>query len=491
MTAPARAGATNRNGDVRVCYASESTSRTLVQGGICMAQRRTPAEDHSGAIRLSLDEARGLMLAAQGLLDPPEPAPDLARVQATIERLGVVQVDTISVVERSQYLVLWSRLGAYDATLLDTLLYPRRAIFEYWSHAASLVPMSDYPYYRRRMLGIAREMWANNREWMAEHPETLEQTLALMRQRGPLASADFERPDNGRRAEAWDWYGVKDSRRALQILWTLGDLMVHSRRAGQKVYDLRERVLAEVYGAAVPDDATLPTADEYVAHFTRRTIAALGVVTPHWLWDYFRLSLDEGSGSRRRAAEAALEQAMAAGLVLPAEIEGVSGQAYLDVERLPDLERLRAGYGPTRTTLLSPFDSLIWDRARTRALWNYEVCFEAYVVPAKRRYGYYCLAILHRGRLVGRLDPKMDRATGRLLVRAIYLEAGVRADAALLDGVAAALHHLARFLGADEILVERSEPAALAAKLRSRLLGKMRVGTTRAPAVAGRSGQRR
>ncbi|HEV7129322.1 MAG TPA: crosslink repair DNA glycosylase YcaQ family protein [Ktedonobacterales bacterium] len=432
-----------------------------------MSQQRAPE-------RLSLAEARGLMLAAQGLLDPPEPEPDRARVQATIERLGVLQVDTISVVERTQYLVLWSRLGAYDPALLDALLHPHRATFEYWSHAASIVPMVDYPFYRRRMLGIMDEMWAGNRAWLSENPAMLAQTLAHVRERGPLASADFERPDDGRRAEAWDWYGVKESRRALQILWTLGDLMIHSRRAGQKVYDLRERVLADVYGAALPDDADLPPADAYLAHFTRRTISALGVIAPAWLWDYFRLAPAGANGSRRQAAAAALEHAAAEGLVVPVVVEGVAGPLYLDVARLPDLERLRAGYAPTRTTLLSPFDSLIWDRARTRVLWNYEVCFEAYVVPEKRRFGYYCLAILHQGRLVGRLDPKMDRAAGRLLVRAIYLEPGVVADAALLDGVTAALRDLARFLGAQEILVEHGEPATLAARLRARLAGRAR-----------------
>jgi hypothetical protein len=164
-----------------------------------------------------------------------------------------------------------------------------------------------------------------------------------------------------------------------------------------------------------------------------------------------------------------LDDLARAGVVAPATVEGLRGPAFVDPARGADLTRLRAGLAPARTTLLSPFDSLIWDRARARALFGYEVCFEAYVVPAKRRWGYYCLAILHRGRLVGRLDPKFERGARRLLVRAAFLEPGVVLDAVLLDGLAGALRDLARFLGAETVAVERSDPAALAPALAERL----------------------
>lgn len=425
-------------------------------------------------IHLTLDEARGLMLAAQGLLDPPPSAPTLADARAMVERLGVLQVDTISVVERSQYLVLWSRLGAYDRTYLDALVHPERAIFEYWSHAASLVPMSDYPYYRPRMLNAAVGMWGGDREWLAANAEVLRQTLDAVRVRGPLTSADFERPDDGRRAEAWDWYGLKESRRALQILWLQGELMVHSRRGGQKVYDLRERLLAEVLDGQVPADDALPDEDARTRHFIGRNIRALGVLTPSWLWDYFRITPRPAITPNKHTARGALDAAVAVGMLLPAVIEGIGAPAYLDPTRLPDLERLRAGLRPGRTTLLTPFDSLIWHRTRTRALFGYEVVFEAYVLPAKRRYGYYCLAILHQGRLVGRLDPRTDRAARRLEVRAAYLEPGVVLDEALLDGLAGALEDLARFVGAERVAIERAEPTALARGLRTRLRRRIR-----------------
>ncbi len=411
------------------------------------------------------------MLAAQGLLEaPPSATPGLDDVRAVIERLGVVQVDTISVAQRSQYLVLWSRLGPYDANLLDALLSPQRGIFEYLSHAASILPMADYRYYRANMLRYTQHLYPyDHHEWLQRHPDTLRRTLETIRERGPLASAEFERPNDGRRAEAWDWYGLKESRRALEILWTTGDLMVHSRRGGQKVYDLRERVLTEAFGR-VPSDQRLPSSAERQRYLIRRTIQALGILTPSWLWDYFRLGLLEGERRNKRAAAAErLEELVAKRVLIPATVEGLDEPAYVARERLRDLERLRGGGGPTRTTLLSPFDNLIWDRARARALFGYEVCFEAYVVPEKRRYGYYCLAILHQGRLVGRLDPKFDRAEGALRVRALHLEPGVMGDAALLDGLAGALGQLARHLGAATVAIERAEAPGLAEALRERV----------------------
>ncbi|HEX9037411.1 MAG TPA: crosslink repair DNA glycosylase YcaQ family protein [Ktedonobacterales bacterium] len=449
------------------------------------AAQGTARAAHAPELALTLDEACGVMLAAQRLdapgdWFPPGNAATADDLAALIETLGVVQIDTISVAARSQYLVLWARLGAYQRHLLDQLLHPNRAIFEYWSHAASILPMADYRWYRQDMLAATeRHMWEGVRDWMERNPTIIAQTLERIRAQGPMASADFERPDDGRRAEAWDWFGVKESRRALDVLWTNGDIMVHSRRAGQKVYDTRERVLAEAFaalGEPAPDDDALPDAQARLDYFAHRTVRALGVVTPSWLWDYFRLreydmlAHPEARGSGRNARATGMLEAMArAGTLVPAAIEGIPEPAWVAVESLDALQRLRAGATPGRTTLLSPFDSLIWHRARAQALFNYEVAFEAYIVPEKRRYGYYCLAILHRGRLVGRLDPKMDRKEHRLIARALYLEPGVKPSADLLDGIASALRDLAAFLGATTIAVEKTEPVTALKGLRKRL----------------------
>jgi len=329
-------------------------------------------------LRLSIEEARGLMLAAQGLLDPPpqSPAPGLDDVRAMVERLGVLQIDTISVVERAQYLALWSRLGPYDRDLLDRLLYPERAVFEYWGHAASIAPMADYRYYRPKMLRYHEHMWAGNRQWLEENPTAPRDTLAAIRERGPLASSDFERPPDKARTGPWDWFGPKDSRRALEILWTMGDLMIHSRRAGQKVYDVRERVLAEAFGAEVPRDDELPTPEDVTRYFARHTVQALGVVTPSWLWDYFRLSpSSEEAKSKRVAALAMLNRLREEGVVAQAAVEGLTEPAFVARAALPVLARLRGGVEPERTTLLSPFDSLIWDRARAQVLFGWSAAW--------------------------------------------------------------------------------------------------------------------
>jgi uncharacterized protein YcaQ len=259
------------------------------------------------------------------------------------------------------------------------------------------------------------------------------------------------------------------------VLWTLGDLMVHSRRGAQKVYALREHVEREMAELGLNGhlNGHIAQDEERIAYFTRRTLEALGVVPPSWLFDYFRFvwsrSLTRGGNSEARRL---LEAQVTAGHAVRVEIEGVGEPAYLSTARLPDLERLRAGMRPQRTTLLSPFDNLIWDRSRARArvLFGFEVLLETYVVPEKRRYGYYTLAILHQGRLVGRLDPKMDRDTRTLIIRALFLEPDEKVDAALVDGIAGTLRDLARFLGAKTITVERSEPAKLAERVQRKVL---------------------
>jgi uncharacterized protein YcaQ len=414
-----------------------------------------------------MDEARALALAGQGLLDPPSGTPAAATVLETINRIGVLQVDTITVVERSQYLVLWSRLGAYDPGLLDGLIYPQRALFECMAPVALIAPMARYRYYRPAMLRAAEEMWAGNRTWLQANPEAVRDTLEAVRARGPLASADFERPAGTERTGPWDWHGPKPSRRALEILWWMGELMVHSRRAGQKVYDLRERVLAEAFAGNVPDDDDLPSEEERVRFFAAQSVEALGVILPSWLWGYHAVA--PRRANRRMEAQRMLETLRGEGQVVAAHVDGLVEPAYVATSLLPVLERLRAGSAPPRTTLLSPFDSLIWDRARTRSLFHFDVCFEAYVPPAKRKYGYYCLPILHQGRLVGRIDPKMDRAAKQLLVRAVYLEPEVTPDAALIDGLSQALRDLARFLGGTSIQIGGAGHPALASALAERV----------------------
>jgi uncharacterized protein YcaQ len=290
-----------------------------------------------------------------------------------------------------------------------------------------------------------------------------------------MASADFESPRDRQPTAPWEWYGPKESRRALHTLWTTGHLMISSRRGTQKVYDLRERVLAEateVFDGSLPSDEMLPSLQQQALYFIERTVRALGIVTPSWLWDYFRVrpqlqvaAVGGRATTARTAARLVLETMVERGLALPVTISGVDEVAYLATERLPDVARQRAGEAPLRTTLLSPFDNLIWHRPRALDLFRYEVCFEAYVVPEKRRYGYYCLAILHHGRIVGRVDTKAVRSRRLLLAHAIFLEPGVQPNGTLAREIAGALSELAGFLKLERVQVERCEPASLGIRL--------------------------
>lgn len=408
---------------------------------------------------LSLHGARGLALAAQRLLAPPAAAPTKDALPPLIEQLGCLQIDTISVVARTQYLVPWSRLGRYDPAWLDQLLYPDRAIFEYWAHAASLLPTSAYRYYRPDMLAWETTGWGANRRWAEEHADLLRHVLDTISQAGALSSSAFEGPREGGSGPWGSWYG-KESRRALEILWSMGQLMVDRRRGGQKLYDLRERV------APQPDES-VPSPEERDRFFALRSARALGVATPSWLPDYLRRRWT------RRQARHLLEGLAAEGLLDEVALEGHADPAFVPRELIPLATNLEAGLvAATRTTLLSPFDNLIWDRGRTRALFGYDYRLEAYTPAAQRRYGYYSLTILHRGVLVGRLDPKMERKERRLLVRSLHLEPLVSADAALVADLAASLADLATFLGAQHIELAPSPAQAwaeLAVEARSHL----------------------
>lgn len=404
-------------------------------------------------MKLSLGAARHLLLAAQGLLRRPDRAAQSAEVQkadvhAAIRRMGALQIDTISVVARSHELVLWSRLGAYDPRRLYELL-AEGAIFEYWSHAACFLPREDFGLYRRLMTD-GRDRW---RAWMAEHPELVERVLARVRDGEPVRSAEFERTD-GRSAGWWDW---KPEKQALEQLYNSGVLMVCRRDANfHRYYDLRQRVFPDW------DDARTPPAEAARRALIVKAVRALGVATPRWVPDYFKLA-SKGTAS-------ILEALADEGVLSRAEIEGIAGPAYIYADSLPAAASAAGGEGPPQlTTLLSPFDPLVWDRARALALFGFTYRIETYTPAAARRYGYFSLPILHRGALVGRLDPKAYRKEGRFVVRAVHLEPDVPVADDLVVGLAGALAECAVWHGTPEVLIQESSPPILARALAEQL----------------------
>ncbi|MGH3145336.1 MAG: winged helix-turn-helix domain-containing protein, partial [Rubrobacter sp.] len=405
-------------------------------------------------MRFSLDDARALLLAAQGLnprLDLPAQKND---VLGAVRRMRVLQIDSISVVARSPYLVLWSRLGPYEQRWLDELL-AEGALFEYWSHAACFLPIEDYGLYRRGMI----EGGEKTRTWMQAHPEEIEHVLARVRENGPVRSAEFQRTD-GKAGGWWEW---KPEKRALEHLFAAGELMISRRDPNfHRVYDLRERVLER----ALPgwEDGLAPTEPEVRRAFALKAVRALGVALARWVPDYFR--------TPRKGIAGLLEELADEGSLLRAGIEGFDEPAYVHPDNAGLAEAvLSGGIEPSATTLLSPFDPVVWDRARALELFGFEYRIEVYTPAARRRYGYYSLSILHHGALVGRLDAKAHRKDGLFEVRALHLEPGMPVDEDLIAGLAGALRECACWHGTPEVLVSRSSPPVLTELLRAAVLG--------------------
>lgn len=398
---------------------------------------------------LSQVAVRGLMVAALGLQQrPPSRAPATkADLLQMIQRLHGVQIDTIHVVARSPYLVLWSRLSAYPQRWLDELL-AEGALFEYWARAASFLPIEEYPLYRRLMLN--RLTWHENRwrPWMREHAELVNQLLAHIREHGPARSAEFARA-GGPQGGWWNW---TDEKTALDGLWMRGDLMVAHRQQFQRVYDLRERVLPEW------DDAQTPELEAVYDTFALNTVKALGVTKAAWVADYFGLS--------KKVAQQAIERLAQRGQLHTVQVEGWEAPGYFHPDHREAIEAAANGQIPvSRTTLLSPFDPLLWDRTRAQELFNFAYRIECYTPAPKRIYGYFTLPILHNNALIGRLDPKAHRKEGVFEVKALHLEPDVVVDDTLVAEVRSALRACAAWHETPRVIVRPATEPGLAERL--------------------------
>jgi uncharacterized protein len=282
---------------------------------------------------LSLDAVRGLMIAAQGLHDRRQPRPTKEAVRSIIRQMHILQIDTINVIARSPYLVLWSRLGNYDSRWLDDLL-SEGALFEYWSHAACFLPIEDYPLYRH-----LHAEWLGGRahKWIDEHSSVARTVLDHIRANGEARSSDFERTD-GQKTGWWNW---KDEKIALEYLFYAGELMVRKRHNFQRIYDLRERVLADE--AELPDISPAEAQDQFILN----TIQALGVTKADWIPDYFRLSKTD--------AKAAFKRLEKQERLMPVEVEGWNVPGYIHPENRKQVEAAAKGRIPrSKTTFGNP-----------------------------------------------------------------------------------------------------------------------------------------
>ncbi len=391
---------------------------------------------------LPLFAARTLHLAAQGLLTPPRRKAVKADVLDAIRRMAQLQIDTIHVVARSPYLVLFSRLGAYPPQWLDEHLAEGR-LFEYWSHEACFVPIEDYGLLRHRMLDPGAMGWKYAKAWHDAHRDEIAQLLEQIRANGPVRSADFAR-EAGKRNGWWDW---KPEKRHLEVLFSIGALMVAERRNFHRVYDLTERVLP-----GWRDARDLPPAEVAQRELLRRTCRALGVVRADWVADYFRLP--------RRSYAAELHALADAGELIPVRVDGWKQDTFVDHASAPLMEAAASGkLASTVTTLLSPFDPVVWDRRRAAALFGFDYAIECYTPAAKRQYGYFVLPILSRGKLIGRADAKAHRASGVFELKALHLEAGVRVSARLAADLQRAFQRCADWHGTPQVRVTSAPPA--------------------------------
>ncbi|WP_248803455.1 winged helix-turn-helix domain-containing protein [Pseudomonas sp. MWU13-2100] len=383
-------------------------------------------------LSFSLKQARRLALAAQGFQGRRASASiKPVQVNRLIERLGVVQIDSVNALVRSHYLPLFSRLGNYAPDLLDQAAWSqgrRRTLFEYWGHEASLLPMSLYPLMRWRMQRASRGegIYQQMARFGREQQVTIRRVLALVEERGALGAGSL----SSREEKAGPWWDWSAEKHALEWLFAAGEVTVAGRRGFERLYDLPERVIPSAVLAQ-------PLIDEAEAQrgLLRQAAAALGVATEKDLRDYFRL---DPADSRARLAEL-----VEAGELQVGEVQGWRQPVYC----LPDAKVARR---VEASALLSPFDSLIWERSRTERLFDFRYRLEIYTPQHKRVYGYYVLPFLHNERIAARVDLRAERALGRLAVHAVH-EEEQGLDEAGMAALAVNLRQLADWLGLADI----------------------------------------
>ncbi|MCF6733572.1 winged helix-turn-helix domain-containing protein [Blastococcus sp. KM273129] len=381
--------------------------------------------------RLPAALARRIALAAQGFAEPrPATAVGTRQLRRLTERLAVVQIDSVNVLSRSHYLPAFSRLGPYPREVLDALANRRHDLFEYWAHEASFLPVRLHPFLRWRMAAVQQEAWGSMTRVHRERPEYVASLLDRVRRDGPLRAGELQEQRPNRPGSMWNWHAGKA---ALEYLFFTGELTASCRTAGfERVYDLPERVLpADVL------EAPTPPRPDAVRELVRTAARALGVATEADLRDYFRLTPAD--------ARTAIAELSDAGELLPVEVVGWGRPAWLDPgARRPRWIRARA--------LLSPFDSLVWERPRVERIFGFRYRLEIYTPEHQRVHGYYVLPFLLGDRLVGRVDLKADRKAGVLRVQAAHAEDGVDRSAVAAE-LAAELRLMAGWMGLDHVAV--------------------------------------
>ncbi len=398
--------------------------------------RTRPGPRAGSTATLTQAQARRIALAAQGFLDPPHAPPTMRTLARTLTRTGVLQVDSVNVLQRAHYMPLYSRMGPYDVDLLRRAseVRPRRMV-EYFAHVQAFMPVELWPIMRHRMAHYrdGRSKW-----WGTVFgDELIESLLAEIADRGASTARDL---DDGlpREKKNWGW-NWSTTRQALDYMYMVGDVAIAGRNSQFEIrYDLPERVVPAQYL-----EAPTPSEHDAVKELVRRAARSHGVGTLKDLADYYRLR--SVPGQSETGAAPIVEELVDEGELVPVTIEGRSRPAYLHRDaRIPRRVGAR--------TLLSPFDPVVWERDRTEALFDFFYRIEIYTPVEKRIHGYYVLPFLLGDRIVARVDLKADRRTGLLLVKAAYAEPGAPDETA--EELAAELERLAGWLGLHTVVVE-------------------------------------
>lgn len=399
-----------------------------------------------------MQQARNLHLAAQGLLTPPARQATRAALRACIARMALLQIDTIHVVSRSPYLVLFSRLGSYPRHWLEEAL-AKGEIFETWAHEACFAPMDDLLCHRAYNK-------AARRHWGLYHAERthaaqrlqLDSLLQHIAVNGPVKSSDFARTSG----VGGGWWGWKDEKRWLETLFAIGELMVARRENFHRVYDLSTRVAGQPLAQEAAQSPLDP--HELRNHFIERSVKALGVTQARWINDYFRM--------KTRLKDADMDALVDAGVVHRVAVEGWGAAGYVHQSNSALLKKAAAGkLTPLHTTLLSPFDPVAWDRERASVMFDFDYRIECYTPEPQRVYGYFVLPILCQGELIGRLDAKAHRTDGVFEVKALHAQPGLKWSDQHIQAVAQAIASSAAWHDTPSVRITATQPRGLRAAL--------------------------
>jgi uncharacterized protein YcaQ len=385
---------------------------------------------------ISRETARRLMIEKQGINNKIT-NPCKEDVYSTIENLGCLQIDTISVIERAHYLTLWSRLGNYEKQHLDTLAYKERRLFEYWAHAACYVPMKHYRYYLQSMDDRKDELIARLKKRTGRGKELLDHVIQRIRDEGPLASKDFD----SEKKQKGGWWNRKDEKVAMDYLYGAGILAVSFRENFQRYYDFTENVIPTWVDMEPPSD------DERVWFFTEKTMDCLGVIQPKEAREYYQHWAVNLGRTSSQIDELIKEQENVTSL----ELEGARSPYYCLRDDTTRLDEIDDDFDYNDVQMLVYFDNFMWNRERIQRLFGFESKLEIYLPIEERVYGYYHLPILYGDRIVARIEPKMDRSENKLIIRGYWTESEFKETEEYRDKLEKNLEDFAAFHGTKTI----------------------------------------